>query len=266
MAVACRHGGRAGIDDRRDVHFVQIKCPLLTSERIEAAHARGNKTITTSAYGSMGYSRGASALGVAKALAEIGDDVREEHVLKNWDLFSSVASTSAGIELMHNVVIVMGNCLRSTSPFVIGHAVMRDLPDRFRRRRWTRRVRGSVKPAGARTARLRPPAIDWSMSSPRPRPRRTDACADSATPCSMIPTWDRPGMRAPPSAGSSADWRESAPSMSRAGRSIRGRRAGARSPSSRAFDRGPPASRSSAISHPLKGRACPGMAALFESP
>jgi cyanuric acid amidohydrolase len=119
----------AGIADRRDVHFVQIKCPLLTSERIEAAHARGNKTITTSAYGSMGYSRGASALGVAKALAEIGDDVREEHVLKNWDLFSSVASTSAGIELMHNVVIVMGNSLRSASPFVIGHAVMRDSID-----------------------------------------------------------------------------------------------------------------------------------------
>jgi cyanuric acid amidohydrolase len=118
-----------GIDDRRDVHFVQIKCPLLTSERIEAAHMRGNKTITTSAYGSMGYSRGASALGVAKALEEISDDVREEHVLKNWDLFSSVASTSAGIELMHNVVIVMGNSLGAASPFVIGHAVMRDAID-----------------------------------------------------------------------------------------------------------------------------------------
>ncbi len=119
----------AAIDDRRDVHFVQIKCPLLTSERIEAAHGRGNKTITTSAYGSMGYSRGASALGVAKALGEIADDVREEHVLKNWDLFSSVASTSAGIELMHNVVIVMGNSPQSVSPFVIGHAVMRDSID-----------------------------------------------------------------------------------------------------------------------------------------
>jgi cyanuric acid amidohydrolase len=119
----------AGIDERRDVHFVQIKCPLLTSERIEAAHGRGNKTITTSAYGSMGYSRGASALGVAKALGEIADDVREEHVLKDWELFSSVASTSAGIELMHNVVIVMGNSPQSASPFVIGHAVMRDSID-----------------------------------------------------------------------------------------------------------------------------------------
>ena len=56
----------------------------------------------------MGYSRGASALGVAKALGEIGADVGEAQVLKNWDLFSSVASCSAGIELMHNVVILVG--------------------------------------------------------------------------------------------------------------------------------------------------------------
>ncbi len=43
----------AGIADGADVHFVQIKCPLLTSERIEAAERRGNKTATISAYGSM---------------------------------------------------------------------------------------------------------------------------------------------------------------------------------------------------------------------
>lgn len=116
------------IDDPRDVHFVQVKCPLLTSERIEAALNRGRKTVTTGAYTSMGYSRGASALGVAKALGEI-DGVEEEQVLKDWQLYSSVASSSAGIELMHNVVIVMGNSRRSTSPFVIGHAVMRDSID-----------------------------------------------------------------------------------------------------------------------------------------
>jgi cyanuric acid amidohydrolase len=118
----------AGIADPQDVHFVQIKCPLLTSDRIEAASARGNKTITNSAYGSMGYSRGASALGVAVALGEIGK-VGEEQVLRNYELFSSVASTSAGIELMHNVVIVLGNSESSASPFEIGHAVMRDAID-----------------------------------------------------------------------------------------------------------------------------------------
>jgi cyanuric acid amidohydrolase len=115
----------AAIADPQDVHFVQIKCPLLTSDRIEAASARGCKTVTESAYGSMAYSRGASALGVAVALG----DIRDEQVLRNFDLFSSVASTSAGIELMHNVVIVLGNSISSASPFEIGHAVMRDSID-----------------------------------------------------------------------------------------------------------------------------------------
>jgi cyanuric acid amidohydrolase len=119
----------AGIDDPKDVHFVQIKCPLLTSERIESAHARGQRTLTSSAYGSMAYSRGASALGVASALGEIDGVIEDAQVLKSWDLFSSVASTSAGIELMHNVVIVLGNSASSASPFVIGHAVMRDSID-----------------------------------------------------------------------------------------------------------------------------------------
>jgi cyanuric acid amidohydrolase len=119
----------ASIEDAREVHFVQVKCPLLTSERIEAALARGHKAVTTNAYSSMGYSRGASALGIAQALGEIDGDINEGQVLRDWNLFSSVASTSAGIELMHNVVIVMGNSTRSTSPFVIGHAVMRDSID-----------------------------------------------------------------------------------------------------------------------------------------
>lgn len=119
----------AGIPDPADVHFVQIKCPLLTSERVAAAAARGNKTATISAYGSMAYSRGASALGVAVALGEIASDVRDDDVLRRYDLFSKVASTSSGIELMHNVVIVLGNSEGSASEFEIGHAVMSDAID-----------------------------------------------------------------------------------------------------------------------------------------
>ena len=119
----------AGIADAADVHFVQIKCPLLTSERIEAAAARGHKTATTSAYSSMAYSRGASALGVAVALGEIATDIGDADVLRRYDLFSKVASTSSGIELMHNVVIVLGNSEGSASAFEIGHAVMSDAID-----------------------------------------------------------------------------------------------------------------------------------------
>jgi cyanuric acid amidohydrolase len=119
----------AAIDDPNDVHFVQVKCPLLTSERVEAAQRRGQKTVTTSGYASMGYSRGASALGVALALGEVDADIDDSQVLKDWNAYSSVASCSAGIELMHNVVIVMGNSALATSGLVIGHAVMRDALD-----------------------------------------------------------------------------------------------------------------------------------------
>jgi cyanuric acid amidohydrolase len=119
----------AGITDAADVHFVQIKCPLLTSERVEEASARGHKTATISSYSSMAYSRGASALGVAVALGEVGPDIRDEDVLRRYDLFSKVASTSSGIELMHNVVIVLGNSEGSASEFEIAHAVMSDAID-----------------------------------------------------------------------------------------------------------------------------------------
>src|SRR6266436_1657004 len=95
----------------------------------EAASARGNKTVTNSAYGSMAYSRGASALEAAVALGEIDGKVGDQCILRDFELFSSVASTSAGIELMHNVVIVLGNSTSSASPFEIGHAVMRDAID-----------------------------------------------------------------------------------------------------------------------------------------
>ncbi len=119
----------AAIADVSDVHFVQIKCPLLTAERIEAARRRGSVVVTEDTYGSMGYSRGASALGVAAALGETALPPTADALLSDWNTFSAVASTSAGIELMRNVVIVMGNSARSTSRYTIGHAVMKDAID-----------------------------------------------------------------------------------------------------------------------------------------
>jgi cyanuric acid amidohydrolase len=119
----------AGIDDVADVHFVQIKCPLLTSERVKAALARGKATITDEPYSSMGYSRGASALGVAVALGEIPPGVKDESILSDWSLYSATASTSAGIELLQSAVVVMGNSERAAGDTVIGHAVMRDAID-----------------------------------------------------------------------------------------------------------------------------------------
>jgi len=120
----------AGIVSTEDVHFVQVKCPLLTSAKMMAARARGDTTVTVDTYESMGYSRGASALGVAVATGEVAagaatDDV----VLSDWGLHSTVASASAGIELDHNVVIVLGMSDRASSDFVIAHDVMADAID-----------------------------------------------------------------------------------------------------------------------------------------
>ena len=87
----------AGITDAADVHFVQVKCPLLTSTKVNAALARG----------------------------AIGDDA----VLSDFSLFSACASTSAGIELDGNVVIVLGEARGAASPYRIAHTVMRDAVD-----------------------------------------------------------------------------------------------------------------------------------------
>lgn len=118
----------AGITDPSDVHFVQIKCPLLTKERIEEAARRGATTATEDTYHSMGLSRGASALGVALALGEI-DSAPEGVICNDWSLFSLVASTSAGVELLRNEIVVLGNAHGWSGDLVIGHDVMQDAID-----------------------------------------------------------------------------------------------------------------------------------------
>lgn len=120
----------SGIESNDDVHFVQIKCPLLTSDRISDAKKRGKSVVVDDTYKSMGYSRGASALGVAVALGEVDrSQITEDSILNDWSLFSSVASTSAGVELLNCEVILMGNSRKSVSKFAIGHSVMKDAID-----------------------------------------------------------------------------------------------------------------------------------------
>lgn len=127
-AQAVRHAMRdGGIASTEDVHFVQVKCPLLTPARIAEARARGCEPVTADTYESMGYSRGASALGVALATGEVAASaVTDAAVLHDWSLSSSVASASAGIELEHNVVIVMGMSAQATGDLAIAHGVMSD--------------------------------------------------------------------------------------------------------------------------------------------
>lgn len=120
----------AHIESEEDVHFVQIKCPLLTAERIEDAAKRGNSVAVNDTYKSMAYSRGASALGVALALNEITEEqLSNEVICHDWSIYSGVASTSAGVELMNDEIIVIGNSVNSASDLVIGHSVMEDSID-----------------------------------------------------------------------------------------------------------------------------------------
>ncbi|MBO0660984.1 ring-opening amidohydrolase [Jiella sp. MQZ9-1] len=120
----------AGIDDPADVHFVQIKCPLLTVDRIAAAEARGASVVTRDTLKSMGFTRGASALGVALALGEIAADALSEAAIgRDTDLWSGRASTSAGVELLNHEIVVLGMSRSWSGPLAIDHAVMDDAID-----------------------------------------------------------------------------------------------------------------------------------------
>ncbi len=121
---------RAGIAASADVHWVQVKCPLLTKERIAEAEARGARTATFDSYASMGLSRGAGALGVAMALGEIDQAALDDAAIgANMGLWSTRASCSAGVELMHSEVVVLGNSAAWSGDRVIAHGVMRDAID-----------------------------------------------------------------------------------------------------------------------------------------
>ncbi|MEM1289187.1 MAG: ring-opening amidohydrolase [Pseudomonadota bacterium] len=116
----------AAIESAQDVHFVQIKCPLLTAERIEEAGGPGAVS-TTSTLKSMGTSRGASALGVAIALDELDRSTLSDAMIGNApEHYSSRASCSAGIELLACEVLVLGMSDAWSGSLAIDHTVMED--------------------------------------------------------------------------------------------------------------------------------------------
>ncbi len=121
----------AGIDDPADVHFVQVKCPLLTVQRIAEAEARGADVATHDTLKSMGLSRAASALGVAVALGEIDASriARRARSARDWSCWSGRASCSAGVELLGHEIVVFGMSPAWSGPLAIDHAVMADAID-----------------------------------------------------------------------------------------------------------------------------------------
>eukprot|EP01037_Dinobryon_pediforme_P024602 gene24602-26444_t len=121
-AAVTRAREAAGIADVRDVHYVQVKGPLLTMAAIQDADARGAAVVTRDPNGSKVFARGAMGLGVALALGEVSEaDLVEGVVGKRLDLYSSVASTSAGGELKACEILLFGNAFGAESDFRIGH-------------------------------------------------------------------------------------------------------------------------------------------------
>jgi len=129
VAEAVR-SARAGakIPDLTDVHYVQVKCPLLTTERINDAKSRRRTTVTEDTLRSMGFSNGASALGIALGLGEI-KDFDPKHICTNPEIYTTRGGCSSGIELMNCQIFVLGNSADSDSPFVSGHHRLDDMID-----------------------------------------------------------------------------------------------------------------------------------------
>lgn len=138
----------SGVESIDDIGYVQVKCPLLTSDRINEAVSRGNKVVSTDTTRSMSLSNGCSALGAAVGLGEIDrDDFKTEDVCSRGDLYSKMVACSAGVELMRSEVIVLGNISNSVSKYKIGRSLLQNLID-------AGGVRQALKNAGLQFAGL----------------------------------------------------------------------------------------------------------------
>ncbi len=117
----------AGITDPANVHYVQTKTPLLTIDAVRDAERRG-KRVACEVHESMGVSNGTTGLGIAVALGEI-EMPNADDICRNFDLYSSVASCSSGVELDRAQIVLMGNADGAGGRYRIGHSVMKDALD-----------------------------------------------------------------------------------------------------------------------------------------
>ena len=131
VAAGVREAMRqAGIDNARDVVFVQVKCPILTAARAQAAIAQGLSVATTDANRSMALARAAGAFGVALALGEITEDqLRDEAFLRDFSIYSRVASVSSGVEVAMNEIVVLGMSAHWSGEFCMASYTMDDALD-----------------------------------------------------------------------------------------------------------------------------------------
>lgn len=119
---------KAAITDYNDVHFVQVKCPLVNGDM--KSHKETQAASPLTATQSMAHSRGASALGVAVGLGELKlSDVPEHMICANFNIYSRFASVSAGNELQYCEVVLFGNSKNTSGTQYIKSFLMEDMLD-----------------------------------------------------------------------------------------------------------------------------------------
>jgi cyanuric acid amidohydrolase len=104
------------------VHLVLVKCPLLTTSKLQAIRLDGKTPPTSDTYQSMAKSRYASAVGVAVALGELEESELED-AMRSEAIWSAAASCSAGAELEDCHILVLASSpmlgrLKATSTFM----------------------------------------------------------------------------------------------------------------------------------------------------
>jgi cyanuric acid amidohydrolase len=112
-----------------DVHFVLVKCPLLTSEKIASLRRAGLEPVSTDTYESMGHSRAASALGIAVALGDCDSDRSLQALRGDAEVWSARASASAGAELDDCHVLVVAESSAVSNRLRALHGEMADALD-----------------------------------------------------------------------------------------------------------------------------------------
>jgi cyanuric acid amidohydrolase len=120
----------AGLEDPRDLHFVQTKNPSLTVAQIVAEREAGC-TLATEEPGKSGeLSTAAATFATALVAGELTEEqVTEEVIGRDAELYSTIASASSGAEIVQPQVLVFGTSVRAAGSFSIGHGVMRDAID-----------------------------------------------------------------------------------------------------------------------------------------
>jgi cyanuric acid amidohydrolase len=120
----------AGLTDARDLHLVQTKVPTLSLAQIEAERAAGRTTATTNPQQSGDLSTAAATFATALVAGELTEaQVTDEVIGRDASLYSLIASSSSGAEIVRPQVLVFGTSVSGAGPFTIGHGVMRDAID-----------------------------------------------------------------------------------------------------------------------------------------